>query len=192
VRLDERARVFVSGGRGQQSLLRERTTRIGIGDEDGPVGRVEEDGVDGLGAEAGHAQQLPAQPAERRPAQPVKASLEARQQPFGERVQPPGLQTVGPGRADHLGQLGLRHGGQSRRRQQAARAQRDDRAGGVRPGGVLREDRARSDLEGGAPGPPVLRPMAAQQVAVQVQQPRLDGIVRWSGNRPAHAQHEWS
>ena len=189
VRLDEGARVLVSGRRRQQALATEDTPRIRIGHEDGPMRGIEQNGVDRLRAKPRHRQELPPQRPEGRSPEAVEAAAEPDEQPFRERTQPTGLQTVRAGGANHVGQLGLRDGHEPLGREQSPLAKRRHRARGARPGGVLGEDRTDCNLEGGAARPPVLRAVSSEQVTIEPQQPGLHRIMRRPGNRPSRPQH---
>src|SRR5207247_2140944 len=154
VRLHELARGLVVRGPRQQPVTRQDAARVGIRDEDGATGGVEQDRVDRFRPEPGHGQQLAAHGAERRATHPLEASAEAREQPRREAAQAPGLEPVRSRRSDRFRDHALRSGGERARGQQSPRAQGGHGAGGLAPRGVLREDGARRDLERAAPRPP--------------------------------------
>src|SRR5262245_49037711 len=101
VSFDEGARLLVTGLAPGETMSSQNPPRIGIGDEDGPAGRVEQNGVDRLRAEPGYAQQLAAQRGQRLAAQPLPAASEPFEQPHREVVNALRLEPIGPRRADH-------------------------------------------------------------------------------------------
>jgi hypothetical protein len=189
VRLEERSRLLVAGAGRQQAVAREHAPGVGVRDEDGATGGVQQDRVDRFRPQAGHAEQLTAQRPERRPPHAPEVAAEADKEPAREVEQPAGLQPVGPGRANELGHRRVIARGEPTRRQHAARAQRVHGASCAGPGRVLREDRADGDLEGRSRRPPALRSVPGQQPAVETQEARLDPVARRSGNRTPRAQH---
>jgi hypothetical protein len=189
VRLEEGAGVLVPAAAGKQAMALEHPARVGVGHEDRPAGRVEQDRVGRLRPQAAETEQLAPQRRQRRPAERAEVAAAACEQPGGELEQPVGLEPVGAGGPDQPRQGGGRAGGQAPGRQQAARAQRGDRPCRSRPGGVLREDRADGDLERRAGRPPVLRAVMGEQAPVEPEQARLDRIAWRPGNPAPRGQH---
>ena len=188
--LEERPRVLVAGAVGEKAVDREQPARVRVGDEHRPARRVQQDRVHGLGAEPGDRQHLPAQGEERRAAHAAEAPAEPLEQPARERLESPCFESIGPRRANHLGQLPFGERGQGLGTQKPARAQRRHRAGGARPGCVLGQDGSHRDLVRSARRPPALRPEPALEGDVESQESRLRGIRR----RPrdlAPAEHSW-
>src|SRR5206468_3336667 len=112
VRLHELARGLVVRGPRQQPVPRQDAARVGIRDEDGATGGVEQDRVDRFRPEPGHGQQLAAHGAERRATHPLEASAEAREQPRREAAQAPGLEPVRSRRSDRFRDHAMRGGGE--------------------------------------------------------------------------------
>ena len=185
--LHERARLLVAGLCGHEPMASEDAPRVGVGDEDGTVGGVEQDGVGGLGTEPGNGEELASQGAEGRHPQAGETSSEALDEPPREGLEPTRLQPVRARGPDHLGEGWLGEGGHAVGSQQAALPEGCDGAGGVRPRGVLGEDGAGRDLVRSTPGPPALGPKAREERDVKTEQPRLDGIGRRAGLHPARA-----
>jgi hypothetical protein len=182
MRLDEPSRVLVSGASRDELVAREHAPGVGVRHEDRAAGRVKQDRVHGLGAEAGDRQHLAAERQERGAAHAVEAPGEAAEQPAGERLEPARLQAIGAGGADDLAQLALADGGDAVATQQAARAQGGHGAGRLARVRVLGEHGAHRDLVRGAGGPPALRPEAPLERRVEPQQPRLRRIGRRARN----------
>jgi hypothetical protein len=180
--LEKRTRLLVAGALGQEAMTREEPARVGVGDEHRPVGRVEQDRVDGLGPQAVNREHLAAERLQRRPPHAGEAAPEALEQPAREGVQPPRLEPIRPGGANRLAELALAERGEPVRAEQAARAERLDRAGRARPRRVLREHGPHGHLVRRACWPPSLGSIAALQRDVEAQQPRLRRINRRTRN----------
>jgi len=189
MRFEERPRLLVAGAGPQQPVARQHAARVGVGDEHGTPGGVQQDRVHGLRSQAAYPEQLPAQRTQRRAAHAPEVAAEADQQPPREVEQGPRLEPVGPGGTDQAGQRGVIARGQATRGHQATGAQGADGASGAGPGGVLRQDRPDGHLERRAGRPPALRPVPRQQPPVQPQQAGFDPIARRPGNRAPRGQH---
>jgi hypothetical protein len=184
MRFQECARGLVVGIRADEPMPREETTCPGIGHGHGTVGRVEQDRVDGLRAEAWDRQHLGAERCQRRTPQGVKSAVEAAEQPRGEDAQASGDQGRRVGRAQRGAQLPLGRRHEAAGIEQASFAERRDGAHSVGRCRVLGEDRAQRDLVRAPARPPALRAVTALQRHVQPQQARLDGVPRRAGNTP--------
>jgi hypothetical protein len=190
MRLEERASLLVSGGARNEAMTREHAARVRVRDEDGAIGRVEQDRVHRLGPEPTHLEQLTAELDEGRPPHTLESSAEAGDEPSGEGLESPRLHVVGPGRPDDRGELGLRRGVDAAGRQPGLRSERTHGPGGVRPGGMLREDGADGDLERRPARPPALRTEPALEGEIEPEQPRLDRIAGWPGDLPPPRESE--
>jgi hypothetical protein len=176
--LEERSRLLVAGPVGEKAVDREQAARVRVGDEYRTARSVQQDRVDGLGAEPDDRQHLPAQGEERRAAHAAEAAAEPLEQPARERLEPPRLESIGAGGPDQLGQLAFGERVNALGTQQPARAQRRHRAGGARPRGVLSQDGPHRNLVRSARRPPALRPEPARERDVEPQEPRPRGIHR--------------
>src|SRR5438105_10748152 len=105
VRFEERARLLVRRGGGDQPMAREHATRGRVGDGHRPAGRIEQDLIDGLRAETRQREQLVAKRAERRATHAVKAPAEPRDQPRREPAHAPRLEPRRPRRANGRSEL---------------------------------------------------------------------------------------
>jgi hypothetical protein len=144
---EERLDAGVVGVGRRQAVAREDPSGVGVHDEEGAPGRVEQDGVGRLRPDARDAAELASQrrqgPGEEPPEMPPVLPRHVTR----ERAEPPRLHAEGPGRAQEGGQPARRQGEDGGEREGARRAQPSDGALGVPPGGVLREDGADHDLE---------------------------------------------
>jgi hypothetical protein len=188
VRLELAPRGRVADVRRQRAVPGEHTADGGVGDEDGTAGRMEQDGIDRLGPEAGNRQHLPTERRQRLAAQGREASAEAGQEPSRERLEPSSARSIDSGRADDGRELGLADRGETIGTEQAASAQRRHRPRGARRRAALREHGSEGDLVGAPSRPPALRPEPPDQRHVRPQQPGLDGIRRWPRYAPP-AEH---
>jgi len=170
-------------------MPREYASRIGVSDHDRTIRCIEEDGIDGLGTQARHCEQLGTQGPERRAPQAAKPAVEPMEEPARELTKSSCLQLVRAGATNDHGQLRFRHSHEPLRVEQPPRAERGDGERGIRPRGVLREHRADGDLVRAAARPPALRPEAVQEGDVKAQDPGLDGIARWTGD-PAPSRED--
>jgi len=157
---------------------------VGIGDEHGPAGRVEQDCVGRLGPETGDLEQAGAERTERHRPHPPQSSVQPIEDPAGQRLEPASLHAVSPGRANDPGEAGHAEGRQPFGRQASAGTERRDRPGCVDPGRVLGEDGANGDLVRRAAGPPALRAVAPAERLVEAQKAGLEAIA-WRTGRPA-------
>jgi hypothetical protein len=187
VRLDERPRLLVRRRAGQEAVTREQASRVRVGHEDRTMGGVDEDRVRRLPAQPRDGQQLASQGAQRRAPQAGEASPEACHEPSCEGLQPRRLEPVRPRRADDVGDCALVHGRHPIGPQQPMPPECFDGPRGVRPRGVLGEDRPDRDLVRRAARPPVLGTEAGQEIDVKPQQAGLDGVQRRSVRHPVGA-----
>ena len=185
VGLEPAASVFVSRARPDQPMPRQDAPRVRVGDEHRPARRVEQDRVGRLGPDTRDREQLGAQRLERHRPHPAEASVHAPENPTRQRPQASGLDARRSGRSNQPRQAAEIHGGQAAGRQQPARAERGNGAGGIDPRGVLGQDRADSDLVRRAAGPPALGPELSPKRRVEPQQPRLGPVTGRTGRAPA-------
>src|SRR5262245_56911923 len=147
--------------------------RVGIRHEDGPPGRVEQDGVGRLGADPGHGQEIAAQWRERGPTEPLRTAARPFQEKPREGEQASRLEPPGARGSDEPAERRRGQPGQPARLEAASRVEIADGASGAGPGGMLGEHGAHGHLERAPCRPPALRAIARVQGRVEPEQSLL-------------------
>ena len=168
--LDDAPELLVADVRRHDPMPREHAPRVGVGDEDRPVQSIEQDGVGGLGADAGHLQELGSQGLERRPSQPVEPPPASRQEKDRERAETPRLETPGSRWTYEPPEPRQRQPGQPPGCEPPSRAEIVYGPLGAGPGGMLGQDGAHGDFEAAPGRPPVLGAVAGVQRHIEAQE----------------------
>src|SRR5262249_2897297 len=142
------------------AVPRQYPPSVGIRHEDGPPGRVEQDGVGRLGPDPGHGQEIAAQWCEGGAAEPRRTAARPFQEKPREGEQAPRLEPPGARGSDEPAERRRGKPGQPARLQATSRMEIADSASGAWPGGMLGKHGAHGHLERAPCRPPALPALA--------------------------------
>lgn len=167
-----------------QPVAGEHPPRVGVHDEDRMPRAVEKNRIRGLSPDAGDRQELDAEIVQGCRSHPGEATAETLPDKREEGFEPTGLHPVGPRGADQPCQLGLREGIEpSGILEESPRLQLSQGALGVRPRGVLGQDRAHGHLQAGVCGPPPLGAEARGERPVETEKTPPERVSVQPGSR---------
>ena len=160
------ANCLVAGTRGNEPMPAQNASRVGVHDEARTAGRVDQDGVRRLRADAVDRQEPTPHGFQVARKHLVKPTGVVGPEPADEGLEPPSLHAIGSGRTDQLGQIADANLAQRRPIQKTLPTQGRDGPLHIAPGRVLSEDRPDDNLKGRFRGPPTLRPERSEQKVV--------------------------